>query len=581
MQTKSQFLNRVLTWFLATGIFIFLLVRLDASDLNIEITHSWADHQLLLEKEWMKTTGPEEVSLTRVSYLLSEPRLVDHQGTEIVRRDWFAFVDAEEKDPAIRLDGLPKNRYKSFSFSIGLPESVNRSDPSNYSHQHPLNPLRNNLHWSWQGGYIFLALEGRYRVHDETFGLLYHIGNPPHLMRIELEVDWDLNSDSETTLNFDLQKVLGTIPSQHSSHGREGDEIAVQIKKRVENAFSVSSLRRKQTGRNLSTHDSKIRKTKAGIGTPYPFVVKKGFPLPALPRDFPLTQERIILGKKLFFDQGLSGDGSVSCASCHREKFAFADSRPFSLGIDSQKGSKNSMPLVNLAWKQNFTWSGTAKSIREQALKALRNPQEMGANEKELLKKISDEESYKQLFRNAFREASPTMDQIGVALEQFVISLTSMDSKFDRAVRGGDPLSQKEKRGFDLFFTEYDPRQKLYGADCFHCHGGPFFSDFRAHDNGLKKRPSDDPTQKISNYDSATITPSLRNIELTAPYMHDGRFESLDEVLKHYTSGIQRSPTLAPSLAKHGHHGIPIPEKDQQAIIAFLKTLTNPSLIKD
>ena len=173
------------------------------------------------------------------------------------------------------------------------------------------------------------------------------------------------------------------------------------------------------------------------------------------------------------------------------------------------------------------------------------------------------------------------MDQIGVALEQFVISLTSMDSKFDRAVRGGDPLSQKEKRGFDLFFTEYDPRQKLYGADCFHCHGGPFFSDFRAHDNNLKKRPSDDPTQKISNYDSATITPSLRNIELTAPYMHDGRFESLDEVLKHYTSGIQRSPTLAPSLAKHGHHGIPISEKDQKAIIAFLKTLTNSSLIKN
>ena len=146
-------------------------------------------------------------------------------------------------------------------------------------------------------------------------------------MRIELEVDWDLNSDSETTLNFDLQRFWNDSIATFIPHGREGDEIAVQIKKRVENAFSVSSLRRKQTGRNLSTHDSKIRKTKAGIGT-YPFVVKKGFPLPALPRDFPLTQERIILGKKLFFDKGLSGDGSVSCASCHREEFAFADSRP-------------------------------------------------------------------------------------------------------------------------------------------------------------------------------------------------------------------------------------------------------------
>ena len=295
MQTKSQFLNRVLTWFLATGIFIFLCVRLDASDLNIEITHSWADHQLLLKKELMKTTGPEEVSLTRVSYLLSEPRLVDHQGTEIVRRDWFAFVDAEEKDPAIRLDGLPKNRYKSFSFSIGLPESVNRSDPSNYSHQHPLNPLRNNLHWSWQGGYVFLALEGRYRVHDETFGLLYHIGNPPHLMRIELEVDWDLNSDSETTLNFDLKKVLGTIPSQHSSHGREGDEIAVQTKKRVENAFR--KFPSKETNRQeFVPHDSKIRKTKAGIGT---LVLFKKDSLFGASRDFPLTQEDH-LGKKLF-----------------------------------------------------------------------------------------------------------------------------------------------------------------------------------------------------------------------------------------------------------------------------------------
>jgi cytochrome c peroxidase len=170
-----------------------------------------------------------------------------------------------------------------------------------------------------------------------------------------------------------------------------------------------------------------------------------------------------------------------------------------------------------------------------------------------------------------------TAEKIGLALEQFMLTLLAGDSKFDRAIRGAATFSDDERRGFELFMTEFDPRTGQRGADCFHCHGGPLFSDHQFHNNGLS--PTEDTGRfRATGKDSDRgkfATPSLRNIERTAPYMHDGRFATLEEVVEHYSSGVQRTATLDPNLAKHPKGGIALSADEQKALVAFLRTLSD------
>ena len=173
------------------------------------------------------------------------------------------------------------------------------------------------------------------------------------------------------------------------------------------------------------------------------------------------------------------------------------------------------------------------------------------------------------------------IDRIGRALEQFLLTLVSADSKFDRAMRGELELTELESRGLELFNSEFDPRQRQFGADCFHCHGGALFSDFAAKNNGLDLVSADEGRAAITGKSSDRgkfKTPSLRNVALTAPYMHDGRFETLEEVIAHYVSGVARPDQLDPNLAKHPGPGVPLGSDDQRALVAFLKTLTDPTL---
>jgi cytochrome c peroxidase len=158
-----------------------------------------------------------------------------------------------------------------------------------------------------------------------------------------------------------------------------------------------------------------------------------------------------------------------------------------------------------------------------------------------------------------------------------MLTLTSYDAKFDRALRGKADFSDDEKRGFELFMTEYDPRTGQLGADCFHCHGGPLFSDHQFHNNGLEADAGDSGRQRVTGLHADIgkfSTPSLRNLARTAPYMHDGRFATLEEVVAHYSSGIHRTATLDPNLAKHPEGGLQLSPEDQRALVAFLKTLT-------
>jgi cytochrome c peroxidase len=194
------------------------------------------------------------------------------------------------------------------------------------------------------------------------------------------------------------------------------------------------------------------------------------------------------------------------------------------------------------------------------------------------------------LFSRAFSSPQITSDRIARALEQFLLAQVSFDSKYDRVMNGRATFTAEEQRGFELFNTEYDPYHGQYGADCFHCHGGPLFQNQNFANNGLDS----DTTKlcricdKVLSVDSGRYTvtklegdrgkfavPSLRNVAVTAPYMHDGRFRTLAQAVEHYCTGMKRSATLDPNLAKHPDGGVPLSKADQRALVAFLKTLTD------
>jgi cytochrome c peroxidase len=186
-------------------------------------------------------------------------------------------------------------------------------------------------------------------------------------------------------------------------------------------------------------------------------------------------------------------------------------------------------------------------------------------------------------FAAAFGAPEITAERITLALEQFLLVQVSADSKFDRALRGDAQLTDEEKRGFELFATEYDPARGKYGADCFHCHGGALFTDFSLKNNGLDRFSADAGREKVTGRASDAgkfKTPSLRNVALTAPYMHDGRFATLDEVVAHYDHGVQRAAALDPNLAKHPAAGLELSAADQRALAAFLRVLTDVRFVE-
>ena len=237
------------------------------------------------------------------------------------------------------------------------------------------------------------------------------------------------------------------------------------------------------------------------------------------------------------------------------------------------------MSLFNLAWKSVFFWDGRAASLREQVLQPIQNPIEMHESLSNVVVKLrAQATNYPALFARAFGTPDISPDRIARALEQFLLTQTSHDSKFDRVLKGQAQFTSEEQRGFELFHTEYDPRHEQFGADCFHCHGGPLLQSQTFANNGLDAELKDLGRFLVTgkNGDKGKFAvPSLRNVELTAPYMHDGRFKTLEQVIEHYGRGVKRSATLDPNLAKHPEGGVPLSAEDKKALVAFLKTLTD------
>jgi len=555
-----------------------------AVTLHGQVRHEAAGAPLLLDSLNYTTQAGEPFSVTRASCLLSGFSLQRGDGSWLDLPGHVVWLDAASRRTSFALPDVPAGHYVALRFHVGLDAATNAANPAQHAPDHALNPNVNGLHWSWQGGYIFLALEGNWRGADgKPGGFSYHFARDPNRTAIILKDSFDLTGDATADIRFDVVAALsGTSPLSMakdgvSTHSQPGDPISAALAANLPAAFALKSV---TSHVPTVAQPSEIKPIDLPAKfTPFPFKTGHNFPPPALPRDNPLTQERVALGKRLFHDTALSRDGTLSCASCHPRKNAFADPRQFSLGVEGRTSLRHSMPLFNLAWKTRFFWDGRATTLRQQALVPIQDHLEMDEKLENVVAKL--EKTTAADFEKAFGTPEITPQRIGLALENFLLTLTSHDSKFDRAMRGEEKLTPEEQRGFELFMMEREPRMGSLGADCFHCHGGPLFTDHQFRNNGLPIDAKDLGRFQVtqSALDRGTFsTPSLRNIALTAPYMHDGRFKTLEEVLDHYSQGVQRTDTLDPNLAKHPDGGLHLNPKDKQALVAFLKTLTTKEL---
>lgn len=322
------------------------------------------------------------------------------------------------------------------------------------------------------------------------------------------------------------------------------------------------------------------------VATPSPLDVPQLFQdkliAPIIPINNPQTVEGVRLGKKLFFDPILSGDNSQACAACHMPQNAFTDSNQFSFGIDGSIGTRNSMPLFNMAWNfdEKFFWDGRVFSLEHQALEPVTNPIEMNNTWETVVNRLTEHAEYPQLFLEAFGDTPITKELTTKALAQFQRTLISANSKFDRYLQNEASLTPEETNGLNIFMDEDR-------GDCFHCHGNPnnpLWTDNSFHNNGLDAIFTDlglgevtgDPTDN-----GKFKSPSLRNLAFTAPYMHDGRFNTLDEVINHYSEGLQNSPTIDPLMKKVNQGGVQLSPQDKADLKAFLLTLSDPSFINN
>ena len=319
--------------------------------------------------------------------------------------------------------------------------------------------------------------------------------------------------------------------------------------------------------------------------TPYEIVLNN-MPQPDLPKDNPLSVQGVKLGRLLFYETDLSSDGTMSCGSCHRQEHGFSDTNRFSIGVQKLPGKRQAMAIVNMAWNSNeFFWDGRAHLLRDQSLLPIQDELEMNESLENVVQKLSAKQAYKDQFIRAFGSAEITSYKISLALEQFMNSLVSSNSKFDRYTNGEEPLSESELRGKDLFFGEYNPFFPAEsGADCFHCHFYTNFENDEYVNNGL------DTETNIMDYGRELVTmspsdrgkmkvPTLRNIEVTGPYMHDGRFATLEEVVDHYNSGVQPSSNLDDDLERSRGTGLMLDDQEKADLVAFLKTLTDEEFL--
>ena len=308
--------------------------------------------------------------------------------------------------------------------------------------------------------------------------------------------------------------------------------------------------------------------------TPYIIETPYGFPDMKIPFDNPMTVEGIALGEKLFKDPILSADNTQACINCHQQKFSFSDPNQFSTGIDNIQGNRNASALINLGWNTSFNWDGSSLTLEEQAFEPVTNSIEMHNTWMNVELELNSHSNYPFLFKQAFNINYIDSIHIVKAIAQFERTLISTNSKLDRYLKNEEQLTISELNGYAIFNTEK--------GDCFHCHSTNMFMDNLFHNNGLDNEPFTDLGRaKVTSNASDNgkfKTPTLRNVEMTAPYMHDGRFATLEEVVEHYDSGGKYSTTVDPLMKKLGV-GLQLSNQEKMDLVSYLKTLTDNEFI--
>ncbi len=304
------------------------------------------------------------------------------------------------------------------------------------------------------------------------------------------------------------------------------------------------------------------------------------------PNNNPVTDLGATLGRVLFYDVKLSANNSISCASCHRAQDGFSDSRQFSVGFDGGLTGRNSMGLANSKYYNNgrFFWDERANTLETQVLMPIQDHIEMGMTLPELEEKLQEEAYYQYLFELAFGDDLVTSERISRALSQFVRSMVSYQSKYDV----GRAQVNDEDDPFPNFTAQENQGKGIFlgRGGCEPCHDTESFVGPNARNNGLDVVYADNGVGAVTgnnNQNGDFKVGSLRNIQLTAPYMHDGRFQTLAQVVEHYNSGVQPHPNLDNRL--RNNNGQPrrlnLDQNERNALVAFLNTLTDPSFIND
>lgn len=298
------------------------------------------------------------------------------------------------------------------------------------------------------------------------------------------------------------------------------------------------------------------------------------FPDPVYPFEKnPLSADVVELGRQLFYEPKLSRDNTISCGECHNQSHAFTHhGHVFSHGIEAREGNRNAQPLINLAWQPHFFWDGGVFDLDLFSLAPIENPVEMDESIGRVLEKLRKDPTYIRQFKKAYGSEEVTTERFLKALSQFMLTLVSANSKYDQFKAGKAVLSADESAGLVLFQEK----------GCATCHPAPLFTDHSFRSNGLlpiftgdlgRYRITENPADK-----NKFKVPTLRNVEVSGPYMHDGRYLTLDQAVEHYNSLIEDTGTLDPALK---NKRIPLTGTEKRQLIAFLKTLTDPTYLTD
>lgn len=311
--------------------------------------------------------------------------------------------------------------------------------------------------------------------------------------------------------------------------------------------------------------DAPIQKQEIGLES---IIIPDGFPPIEFPADNAFTKERWLLGKALFYEKQLSLDSSVSCASCHSQQFGFSDNVALSKGFKQRLGNRNSPSIINVAYHPYFTREGGVPSLEMQVLVPIQEHNEFNNNILDIAKRLSSNQNLQNLSYLAYNRPLDFY-VIPRALATFERSLISGNSKFDQYKKGTISLTEEEQKGMNLFFSDR--------TNCSDCHNGFNFTNYQFENNGLYETYNDPGRKRLTGLDSDLAkfkVPSLRNIEVTAPYMYDGSLPDLEAVLNHYNSGGKQHPNKSEKIKS-----LQLSQDEKKQIIAFLKTLTDVSFL--